>query len=179
MRSATFLQSALVATSLFLVTNTRADDDPLFRDKFLKRATTRALRKCLAHLAKRADVPLVPRPLHAFRHLCARNWLKEGLGDLAIQQLMRHSSLNTTRIYTQLDPAVAQQVERAHPLGDARGVDDRTPSATSGGPGSTSTAPLRLLHRSGTRISTSLSLCFFARSSPADTNTGGLPPGEA
>lgn len=83
----------------------RADDDPLFRDKFLKRCTTRALRKCLKHLAERAGVPLVPRPLHAFRHLAARQWLKAGLGDLAIQQLMRHANLATTRLYTDLDAA--------------------------------------------------------------------------
>jgi len=97
--------SPITRQALLSLAGDRPDADPLFRDKFLKRASTRALRKCLAHLAKRADVPLVPRPLHAFRHLCARNWLKEGLGDLTIQQLMRHSSLNTTRIYTQLDPA--------------------------------------------------------------------------
>lgn len=97
--------SPLTRSALLDLASDRPDADPLFRDKFLRRASTRALRKCLAHLAKKADVPLVPRPLHAFRHLCARNWLKEGLGDLAIQQLMRHSSLNTTRIYTELDPA--------------------------------------------------------------------------
>jgi site-specific recombinase XerD len=97
--------SPLTRSALLDLAGDRPDSDPLFRDKFLRRCTTRALRTCLKHLATRAGVPLVPRPLHAFRHLCARNWLKEGLGDLTIQQLMRHSSLNTTRIYTQLDPA--------------------------------------------------------------------------
>jgi site-specific recombinase XerD len=48
-------------------------------------------------------VDLPPRPLHAFRHYAAREWLKAGLEDLAIQQLMRHSQLSTTAIYTQLD----------------------------------------------------------------------------
>lgn len=102
--------SPLTRQALLDLAGDRPDTDPLFKDKFQKRCTTRALRKCLAHLATRAGVPLVPRPLHAFRHLCARNWLKEGLGDLAIQQLMRHSSLNTTRIYTQLDPAELAQI---------------------------------------------------------------------
>jgi integrase len=97
--------SPLTRAALIELAGDRPDSDPLFRDKFLKRASTRALRKCLKHLADRAGVPLVPRPLHAFRHLAARQWLKAGLGDLTIQQLMRHSSLNTTRIYTQLDPA--------------------------------------------------------------------------
>jgi len=102
--------SPLTRAALLSLAADRPDDDPLFRDKFLKRCTTRALRKCLAHLATRADVPLVPRPLHGFRHFAARNWLKEGLGDLVIMQLMRHQNLATTRIYTQLDPAELAQI---------------------------------------------------------------------
>lgn len=95
----------------------RADDDPLFKDKFQKRCTTRALRKCLKHLAEKASVPLVPRPLHAFRHLAARQWLKSGLGDLAIQQLMRHANLATTRLYTDLSPAeLAELHGKASPI---------------------------------------------------------------
>jgi site-specific recombinase XerD len=81
----------------------RPDDAPLFVDVDMGRCTTRALRGCLRRLAARAGVPLVPRPLHAFRHLAARQWLKSGLGDLTIMQLMRHQDLATTRIYTQLD----------------------------------------------------------------------------
>lgn len=97
--------SPLTRQALVDLAGDRPDDTPLFLDKFQKRTSTRALRKCLKHLASRAGVPLVPRPLHAFRHLAARQWLKAGLGDLTIQQLMRHSSLATTRIYTDLDPA--------------------------------------------------------------------------
>ncbi|HSH82258.1 MAG TPA: tyrosine-type recombinase/integrase, partial [Herpetosiphonaceae bacterium] len=54
-------------------------------------------------LAERAGVTLPGRPLHAFRHYAAQNWVKERLSDLAIKQLMRHSSLVTTQIYTRLD----------------------------------------------------------------------------
>lgn len=92
----------------------RPDTDPLFRDIDQKRCSTRALRGCLRRLAERAGVPLVPRPLHAFRHLAARQWLKSGLGDLAIQQLMRHSNLATTRIYTQLDAAELAELHGKH-----------------------------------------------------------------
>jgi integrase len=92
----------------------RPDAEPLFRDIDQKKCSTRALRGCLGRLAERAGVPLVPRPLHAFRHLAARQWLKSGLGDLAIQQLMRHSSLATTRIYTQLDAAELAELHGKH-----------------------------------------------------------------
>jgi site-specific recombinase XerD len=109
--------SEITRQALLSLAGDRADDDPLFKDKFQKKCTTRALRTCLRHLATRAGVPLVPRPLHAFRHLAARQWLKSGLGDLAIQQLMRHSSLATTRLYTDLDPAeLAQLHGKASPI---------------------------------------------------------------
>ena len=109
--------SPITRAALLDLSGDRADADPLFRDKFLKRCTTRALRSCLRHLAKRAGVPLVPRPLHAFRHLAAREWLKSGLGDLAIQQLMRHANLATTRLYTDLSPAeLAELHGKASPI---------------------------------------------------------------
>lgn len=95
--------SPTTRAALLALTIGRNDDAPLFRDKFLHRCTTRALRSCLRHIAAAAGVPLVPRPLHAFRHFAARQWVKAKLPDLAIRQLMRHSSLATTRIYTELD----------------------------------------------------------------------------
>jgi len=95
--------SPTTRAALLSLTEGRDDDAPLFRDKFLHRCTTRALRSCLRHIAQAAGVPLVPRPLHAFRHFAARQWVKAKLPDLAIRQLMRHSSLATTRIYTELD----------------------------------------------------------------------------
>jgi site-specific recombinase XerD len=109
--------SEITRQALLDLAGDRPDDDALFKDKFQKQCTTRALRTCVRHLATRAGVPLVPRPLHAFRHLAARQWLKSGLGDLTIQQLMRHSSLATTRIYTDLDPAeLAQLHGKASPI---------------------------------------------------------------
>lgn len=95
--------SALTRAALLELAEGRADDAPLFLDIDQGRCTTRALRGCVQRLAERAGVPLVPRPLHAFRHLCARQWLKAGLGDLTIMQLMRHSQISTTRLYTELD----------------------------------------------------------------------------
>jgi site-specific recombinase XerC len=97
--------SPTTRAALLVLTEGRADDAPLFLDKFLHRCTTGALRSCLRHDAEAAGVPLVPRPLHAFRHFAARQWVKAKLPDLAIRQLMRHSSLATTRIYTELDAA--------------------------------------------------------------------------
>jgi site-specific recombinase XerC len=83
----------------------REDECPLFRDWRGKACTTRAIRGILTRLSARAGVVLPPRPLHAFRHYAARQWVKAKIPDLAIRQLMRHSDLATTRIYTELDAA--------------------------------------------------------------------------
>lgn len=97
--------SEVTRTVLIALAGDRPDDAPLFIDVDRKKCSTVALRGCLRRMAARADVPLVERPLHAFRHMTARNWLKSGLQDLTIRQLMRHSQLSTTRLYTELDAA--------------------------------------------------------------------------
>jgi integrase len=81
----------------------RPDTAPLFRDFNNRRCSTAGLRGIVQRLARRAGVPLPPRPVHAFRHYAARQWLKAGVPDLTIRQLMRHESLATTQIYTELD----------------------------------------------------------------------------
>jgi len=83
----------------------RPDHDPLFRDWHGRACTTRAIRGLVERLARRAGVALPDRHVHAFRHWAARQWVKAKLNDLTIRQLMRHASLATTRIYTDLDAA--------------------------------------------------------------------------
>jgi site-specific recombinase XerD len=97
----------------------RPDTDPLFRDFNNRRCSTAGLRGIVQRLARRAGVPLPPRPVHAFRHYAARQWLKAGVPDLTIRQLMRHESLSTTQIYTELDPdELAQLHAEASPIND-------------------------------------------------------------
>jgi site-specific recombinase XerD len=81
----------------------RPNDEPLFRNWEGGRCTTASLRKIIKRAAERADVSLPPRPIHAFRHYAARQWVKRGVPDLVIKSLMRHAQLSTTQIYTQLD----------------------------------------------------------------------------
>lgn len=81
----------------------RPASDALFRDWHNRPCTVRGLRGALVRLARRASVTLPPRPLHAFRHYAARQWVKAKLPDLVIKQLMRHENLATTQIYTVLE----------------------------------------------------------------------------
>jgi integrase len=95
----------------------RPDAAPLFRDWKNRAATTRGLRGIVQRLARRAGVELPERPLHAFRHYAARQWVKAKVPDLVIRQLMRHESLSTTQIYTVLSPEeLAELHEEASPI---------------------------------------------------------------
>jgi integrase len=98
----------------------RADDSPLFRGRFGQRHTTASLREVLERLARRADVALPPRPLHAFRHMAARTWKAAGLSDLVIMDLLRHSNLASTAHYTRGADveALAEHHARVSPIGE-------------------------------------------------------------
>lgn len=103
--------------ALELLAEGRPNDAPLFRGWDGLAATPRSLRTLLRRLARRAEVDLPSRPLHAFRHYAARQWQKAGLPDLTIQQLMRHADIRTTQIYTGLDTyALAAAHAKASPI---------------------------------------------------------------
>jgi site-specific recombinase XerD len=89
--------------ALIQLAGDRPENEPLFRNWEGDRCTTAALRNIIERTAIRAHISLPPRPLHAFRHYAARQWTKKGVNDLVIKDLMRHSQLSTTQIYTGLD----------------------------------------------------------------------------
>ncbi len=94
----------LTRATLHQLAGDRDDDAPLFRNWTGERCTVDALRSILQRVARRANVRLPPRPLHSFRHYAAREWLRNKLGDQAIQQMMRHKDITTTQLYTKLPP---------------------------------------------------------------------------
>lgn len=119
--------SATTRRLLLSLANSRPDSDPLFRDHRGLRCTTRGLRDIIQRRAARADVDLPPRPLHSFRHFAAQVWARAKLPDVVIMKLMRHTSIETTRIYTELGGedlarlhAAASPVDRLLALADLR-----------------------------------------------------------
>lgn len=60
-----------------------------------KRLTTTAVRQMLTRLAARAGVSDNFNP-HAFRHACAREWLRNGADLATVSQLLGHSDVRTT-----------------------------------------------------------------------------------
>ena len=54
---------------------------------------------------------------HKLRHTAATLMLKNGVDTRALQEVLGHSNLNTTQIYTHLDNAALHEAARANPIG--------------------------------------------------------------
>lgn len=90
-------------------------DFPVFITKSGNRLTTRQIENRVKFQAQRAGVNVDLHP-HLLRH-CFASHLLSNSGDLrAVQEMLGHSSLSTTQIYTQLDfDRLAQVYDKAHP----------------------------------------------------------------
>lgn len=54
---------------------------------------------------------------HKLRHTAATLMLKNGADIRALQEVLGHSNLNTTQIYTHLDNASLHEAAMANPIG--------------------------------------------------------------
>ena len=80
------------------------------------RITTRTIQRDLKSLYKKAKIDENKYSVHTLRHTCATILYKSGYDIKLIQEILGHSSVNTTKIYTHLYDKEVEKTMQEHPL---------------------------------------------------------------
>ncbi len=93
----------------------RGDDKTLFLGRMGSRLTGRSIERMIRKYAKKADISKRVTP-HTLRHSFATHLLSGGADLKVVQELLGHSSLSTTQIYTHLTKEKLKSIyDKAHP----------------------------------------------------------------
>ena len=88
---------------------------PLFLNKYGDRLSSRSVARSLDKYLKLTGINLLTSP-HTFRHSFATHMLDKGANLRAVQELLGHSNLSTTQIYTHVTTERLKQVyDKTHP----------------------------------------------------------------
>ena len=82
--------------------------------------TSRSLRRLISDYAKKAEINKEVTP-HIFRHSFATTLLNKGVDIRYLQELLGHSSISTTQVYTHVSKALLREVYMStHPLANEK-----------------------------------------------------------
>ena len=90
--------------------------DALFITERKCRITPRTIQRDLKSLYKKAEIDENKYSVHTLRHTCATILYKSGYDIKLIQEILGHSSVNTTKIYTHLYDKEVEKTMQEHPL---------------------------------------------------------------
>ncbi|WDV47922.1 site-specific tyrosine recombinase XerD [Clostridiaceae bacterium M8S5] len=96
-------------------TNSNEDEQALFLNHNGKRLSRQGFWKIIKYYAKRANIDKKITP-QTFRHSFAVHLLQNGADLKSIQEMLGHSDISTTQVYTQLNNVRIKEVyQKAHP----------------------------------------------------------------
>jgi site-specific recombinase XerD len=93
------------------------DKNALFISRDNRRISVRGVQKMVDKKLKMAGLDATRYSPHKLRHTAATLMLKNGVDTRALQEVLGHSNLNTTQIYTHLDNAALHEAALANPIG--------------------------------------------------------------
>ena len=93
------------------------DKDALFISQKNCRFGVRGVQQMVEKKLKLAGLDATRYSPHKLRHTAATLMLKNGVDTRALQEVLGHSNLNTTQIYTHLDNASLHEAAMANPIG--------------------------------------------------------------
>lgn len=89
----------------------------LFISRDNRRISVRGVQQMVEKKLKLAGLDATRYSPHKLRHTAATLMLKNGVDTRALQEVLGHSNLNTTQIYTHLDNAALHEAAMANPIG--------------------------------------------------------------
>jgi len=92
------------------------EKEAVFLNRWGSRLTTRSIDRLFVAYKKEANIAIKLTP-HTLRHTIATHFLENGMDLKTIQEILGHSNLTTTTIYTKVSSQLKKETyDKAHPL---------------------------------------------------------------